>query len=56
MEFARGLSLEDTRRFVYMYVNDYTMDMGVDGERAIKVLLEWGADERIIPRTQVLIL
>lgn len=55
MEFARGLSLEDTRRFVYMYVNDYTMDMGVDGERAIKTLLEWGADERIIPRTQVLI-
>lgn len=53
MEFARGLGPEDVRRFVHMYVNEYTMDMGVDGERAVKTLLEWGADARIIPRTQV---
>ncbi len=31
----------DTDRFVRMYVNDYTMDMGVDGEKSIRYYLRW---------------
>jgi 1,4-dihydroxy-6-naphthoate synthase len=46
MNFARGLDISDTRRFVNMYVNEYTMDMSIEGEKAIKTLLEWGADEK----------
>jgi 1,4-dihydroxy-6-naphthoate synthase len=53
MNFARGLDISDTRRFVNMYVNEYAMDMSIEGEKAIKTLLEWGADEKIVPKTQV---
>lgn len=40
MRFSRGLSAEDTARFIDMYVNDYTKDMGRRGEEAIRTLLE----------------
>ncbi|AAL63440.1 MqnA/MqnD/SBP family protein [Pyrobaculum aerophilum] len=39
-KFARGLSLEETARFVNMYVNKYTRDMGEVGRRAVRELLE----------------
>ncbi len=41
--FARGLRAPLTDRFVGMYVNDRTRDCGVDGRRAIALLLEQGA-------------
>ncbi len=51
MEFSRGgLNMVDTDRFVKMYVNEYTMDMGgIDGERAIRVLLEMGHEDGLLP-------
>ncbi|ADN49687.1 menaquinone biosynthesis family protein [Vulcanisaeta distributa] len=54
MEFSRGLNMGDTDRFVRMYVNDYTMDMGVDGEKSIKVLLEMGHERGLLPEPQLL--
>lgn len=54
MEFSRGLNMVDTDRFVKMYVNEYTMDMGVDGERAIRVLLEMGHEDGLLPEPQLL--
>ncbi|MHB8572636.1 MAG: menaquinone biosynthesis family protein [Candidatus Dormibacteria bacterium] len=37
-------------RFVGMYVNDWTLDMGADGERAIRLFLERGAAAGIVPQ------
>jgi 1,4-dihydroxy-6-naphthoate synthase len=54
MKFSRGLNMSDTDRFVRMYVNDYTMDMGVDGEKAIRVLLEMGRERGLLPEVQLL--
>jgi Predicted periplasmic solute-binding protein len=49
MRFSRGLNMSDTGKFVDMYVNNYTMDMGSDGERAIKTLLQWAHDNGLTP-------
>jgi 1,4-dihydroxy-6-naphthoate synthase len=49
MRFSRGLNMSDTGRFIDMYVNNYTMDMGSSGERAIKTLLQWAHDNGLIP-------
>lgn len=54
MEFSRGLNMSDTDRFVRMYVNDYTVDMGIDGEKAIRVLLEMGHERGLLPEVQLL--
>lgn len=40
MRFSRGLGAEDTARFIDMYVNPMTKDMGRRGEEAIKTLLD----------------
>lgn len=37
--FSRGLPMDDVARFVDMYVNEYTRDMGRRGEEAIRELL-----------------
>lgn len=39
-QHARGLDAETLDRFVAMYVNDLTLDMGDDGRRALDALLE----------------
>jgi len=38
MQFGRGIDRETCRRFVRMYVNDDTVDMGDDGRRALETL------------------
>ena len=42
LPFARGLDAERTQKFIDMYVNDYTIDCGKKGFKAIKLLLEKG--------------
>jgi 1,4-dihydroxy-6-naphthoate synthase len=37
--YGRGLDREKARRFVLMYVNEYTRDMGGEGRRALEMLL-----------------
>lgn len=49
MEFARGLNAERADEFVGMYVNDWTLDYGERGRRAVKELLDRGSDAGIIP-------
>ncbi|WP_291767585.1 menaquinone biosynthesis family protein [Caldivirga sp. UBA161] len=49
MKFSRGLNMSDTGRFVDMYVNNYTVDMGNEGEKAIRTLLQWGHEEGLLP-------
>jgi 1,4-dihydroxy-6-naphthoate synthase len=40
MRFGRGVDRETCRKFVRMYVNDDTVDMGDDGRRALEVLYQ----------------
>jgi len=38
-----------------MYVNERTMDMGEDGVKAIKLLLEKGAEAGLLPAVEVVV-
>jgi 1,4-dihydroxy-6-naphthoate synthase len=49
MRFARGLDRASADRFVAMYVNDFTVDYGATGRRAVEVLLERAFEAGIIP-------
>ena len=53
MQFARGLERDDADRFVGMYVNDFTVDYGEAGRRAVRLLLERGWQAGIVPRVEV---
>ncbi|HVH87183.1 MAG TPA: MqnA/MqnD/SBP family protein [Terriglobales bacterium] len=49
MQFARDLDRQLAGDFVSMYVNERTVDYGVDGRQAIVRLLEMGYEQGIIP-------
>jgi 1,4-dihydroxy-6-naphthoate synthase len=55
-EFARGLEMGDVSRFVYMYVNEYTVDMGERGERALRELLRMASEAGIVPESRVVVI
>ncbi|MGA3126433.1 MAG: MqnA/MqnD/SBP family protein [Candidatus Korobacteraceae bacterium] len=48
MQFARDLDAGDTDKFVGMYVNERTLDYGVDGREAVAKLLNMGHEKGII--------
>lgn len=50
LEFGRGISENLNDRFVGMYVNDYTRDIGEAGEAGLRRLMEEGFDKGILPR------
>ena len=54
LAFGRGIEREDARRFVRMYVNDDTEDMGDEGRRALETLFKMAADRGLIPEAPVL--
>ncbi len=47
--FNRGISDERTDTFVGMYVNQWTVDYGEPGRRAVQLLLDRAADAAVIP-------
>ena len=47
--FSRGLNAAQTDQFVAMYVNQFTVDYGTAGRRAVAELLERGARAGILP-------
>lgn len=49
MQYGRNLDTERTDRFVGMYVNDWTLDFGEVGRKAVAHLLEEGYKAGIIP-------
>ena len=49
LEFARDLDEERADRFVGMYVNDLTLDYGVDGRKAVRKLFREGYKNGLIP-------
>lgn len=48
-QYARGMERSVTDRFVGMYVNDWTLDMGEAGKRSIRLFLERGHAAGVIP-------
>jgi 1,4-dihydroxy-6-naphthoate synthase len=49
MQFARDLDANLASRFVSMYVNERTLSYGLDGQDAIRKLLELGHERGMIP-------
>jgi len=50
LEYGRGLDLSLGDRFVGMYVNEWTRDMGEKGRLALTTLLDRAADQGWVPR------
>jgi 5,8-dihydroxy-2-naphthoate synthase len=49
MQYARGLATSTADKFVGMYVNKRTVDMGEEGRRSIRLFLERGVEAGIVP-------
>ena len=52
LQWGRGLSTELGGKFVKMYVNDLTIDMGDKGRQALQHLFKLGASKGIIPEVE----
>lgn len=50
MTFARGMDPKVADRFVGMWVNDMTVEMGERGRKAVEVFLDRGFEAGIVPR------
>jgi len=48
MEYSRGKSRQLIEKFVKMYVNDVTVDMGNSGEKSIRRLFELAAEKNLV--------
>jgi 1,4-dihydroxy-6-naphthoate synthase len=51
--FGRGLQRADADKFVGMYVNDWTLDFGDTGRRAVRELLQQAYDSGVVPKRVV---
>src|SRR5436190_5592008 len=49
IQFSRGLDTQRVDRFIGMYVNDLTLDYGVQGRQAVRRLLQEAYKKKIIP-------
>ena len=50
MQYARGLDRSKADTFVGMYVNDWTLDYGDRGRRAVRQFLQRGVEAGIIAK------
>jgi 1,4-dihydroxy-6-naphthoate synthase len=48
MQYSRGQSKETIKRFILMYVNDITRDMGSEGKKAIEKMFSMAHERRIL--------
>jgi 1,4-dihydroxy-6-naphthoate synthase len=53
MSFARGMDPEVADRFVGMWVNDMTLEMGERGRQAVQTFLDRGHEAGVIPKRVV---
>ena len=53
LQFARGMDVQTSDKFVGMYVNERTLDMGEEGVKAIRLMLEMGAKIGLVPRVEI---
>lgn len=48
MQFGRGQPKETIRKFVKMYVNNLTLDMGHEGKKALEKMFEMAQEQKIV--------
>jgi 1,4-dihydroxy-6-naphthoate synthase len=53
MQYGRGQSKDTIDRFVRMYVNDVTIEMGILGEQAIRNLFQFGIEKGLVPEFEL---
>ncbi len=53
LEFGRGLQRDDADKFVGMYVNDWTLDFGDVGRKAVGELLRKAYESGVVPKRVV---
>ena len=49
MQYSRGKSYELIEKFVLMYVNNVTIDMGESGEKSIQELFKMAKEKKLVP-------
>ncbi len=49
MQYSRGKPRKLIEEFVNMYVNDVTVNMGSDGEKAIRLMFKLAKDKNLVP-------
>lgn len=49
MSYSRGQSKDVITRFIKMYVNDITIDLGINGEKALAKLFELSRNKGLLP-------
>lgn len=50
LKYGRGIDTKRGDRFVRMYVNDYSLDLGEKGMKALRLLFEQGWKKNLLPR------
>ena len=53
MQYSRGKSRELIEKFVLMYVNDVTVDMGESGEKSIRTLFDMAKQKNLVPNFEL---
>ncbi len=53
MQYGRGQSRELIEKFVRMYVNDITIDMGLLGEHSIKSMFQFATEKGLVPEFEL---
>jgi len=53
MQYSRGKSREMIEKFVLMYVNDVTVDMGESGEKSIRTLFDMAKQKNLVPNFEL---
>ena len=49
MQYSRGKSRDLIEKFVLMYVNNVTVDMGESGEKSIRTLFDMARQKNLVP-------
>jgi len=50
LQFSRGLDTHKVDRFIGMYVNELTLDYGIEGKQGVRKLLQEAHKKKIIPK------
>ena len=52
LSFGRGLSYDQADKFIGMYVNKRSIDLGAEGRKSIELFLKCGAEAGLCPKLQ----
>ena len=53
MKYGRGKPRDLIEKFVKMYVNDVTVNMGENGEKSIKKIFELAVEKNLLPKVNL---